>query len=103
MNKKSLKITKAAALILLVCAFVLSSLQTPKVTADVTIFSIEPTSGKFGEIITINATIDTENGFYTVTWDGTLNVTEGYAVGDNVQTSFTVPLTAGALGGRDIT
>ncbi len=102
MNKKSLKITKATALILLVCIFVLSSLQTPKVTADVTI-SIDPTSGEVGEIIEINATIDTENGFYIVTWDNTLNLTEGYAVGDTVQTSFTVPLTAGALGGRNIT
>ena len=101
MNKKSLKITKAAALILLVCAFVLSSLQTPKVTADVTI-SIEPTSGKVGTIIEINATIETENGFYTVRWNSTLNVTTGNAVGDTVQTSFTVPPTAGALGGRDI-
>lgn len=102
MNKKSLRITKATALILLACVFVLGSLQTPEVTADVTIFSIDPESGKVGEIITINATIETEDGFYIVRWNGTLNVTSGYAVGSTVLTSFTVPHTVGALGGRDV-
>jgi len=101
LNKKSLKITKATALILLACIFFLSSLQTPKVTADVAI-TIEPTNGKVGTIIEINATIETENGFYTVRWNSTLNVTTGNAVGDTVQTSFTVPQTTGALGGRNI-
>jgi len=101
LNKESLKLTKAIALVLLVGIFLFSSLQTPKVTADVTI-TIEPTSGNVGAIIEINATIETENGFYTVRWNDTLNVTTGYAVGDTVQTSFTVPHTAGAPGGRDI-
>ena len=62
MNKKSLKITKATAFILLAFAFVLSPLQTPEVAADVAV-TINPASGKVGTIIEINATIETENGF----------------------------------------
>lgn len=102
MNKKSLKAIKVTVLISLAFALALSSLQTPKVTADVTIFSINPVSGKVGEIITINATIETENGFYIVRWDETLNVTEGYAEGLTVQTWFIVPQTAGTHEGRNI-
>jgi hypothetical protein len=67
MNKKSSKITKATALILLAFVVVLSSLQTPEVVADVAV-TIDPTSGKVGTIIEINATIETENGFYIVKW-----------------------------------
>jgi len=101
MNKKSLKITKATTLISLALAVVLSSLQTPEVTADVTV-TIDPTSGKVGTIIEINATIETETGFYIVRWNTTSNVTTGYAVGYNIETSFTVPQTAGTPQGRDV-
>lgn len=101
MNKKPSKITKATALILLAFAVALSSLQTTEVVADVAV-TIDPTSGKVGAIIEINATIETENGFYIVRWDTTLNVTTGYAVGSSVETSFTIPQTAGKPEGRDV-
>jgi hypothetical protein len=102
MNKKLLKTTKAAVFILLACTLILGSLQTLKVTADVTI-TIKPTKGQVGTTIEINATIETENGFYIVRWNGTSNVTTGYAIGNTVQTSFVAPQTAGAPGGRNIT
>jgi len=101
MTKKSLKIIKATALIFLAFAVTLNSLQTTEVTADVTI-AIDPTSGKVETIIEINATIETENGFYIVRWNTTLNVTTGYSVGFNVETSFSVPQTAGTPQGRDV-
>jgi hypothetical protein len=101
MNKKSLKITKTTVLILLAFVVALNSLQNPEVTADVTV-AIDPTSGKVGTIIEINAKIETENGFYIVRWNTILNVTKGYAVGFNVETLFTVPQTAGTLQGRDV-
>ncbi len=101
MNKKSLEMTKATVFILLAFAFFLSSLETPEVTAAVSV-TITPTSGKVGSTIEINATIETQDGFYIVRWDGTLNVTTGYAVEHSVLTSFTVPQTAGTSEGRDV-
>ena len=100
-NKKNLKKAKATAFILLACIFFLSSLQTPKVTAVVSIF-ITPASGNVGTSLTVIAEIDTENGSYIVRWNGSLNVTTGYAEGTNVRTSFTVPQTALPAQGPDI-
>jgi hypothetical protein len=76
-------------------------MQTPRVTADVEV-QIDPTSGNVNDIIFVNGTIETPEGFYIIRWNDTLNVTTGYALGDHVQTSFTVPQTEGDPEGRNI-
>ena len=51
--------------------------------------TLSETSGKVGEVISINGTIDTENGFYEIRFNGTV-VERGTAIGNRV-TNFTVP------------
>jgi len=81
----------------------LTAALLPEATATPTLtISIYPVSGTVGTEVEVNGTIDTLNGSHTIRWNGTLNVTTGYATGYNVTTSFVIPQTVGAPSGRDV-
>ena len=103
MNKTVLKNVRVALVLAIVFSFVFASLPTQKVMAVPTISSISPTSGVVGDMVMLNGTIDTSNGFFVVRWNQTLNITSGYAAGLNVSTSFVVPQTVGAPSGQNVT
>ncbi|RLI22515.1 hypothetical protein DRO54_00980 [Candidatus Bathyarchaeota archaeon] len=54
------------------------------------ILALSKKSGKVDEIISVNGTIDTENGFYRIFFDGE-EVANGTAEGRKVETEFVVP------------
>lgn len=101
MNRKASKLTRTQVLILLACTLALSLTQTPKVTADITL-TLDPASGHVKDAVFVNGTIETADGFFIVRWNGELNVTTGYALGVEAQTTFIVPQTDGEPAGRDI-
>ncbi|MFQ5999782.1 MAG: hypothetical protein ACE5J6_03290, partial [Candidatus Bathyarchaeia archaeon] len=107
------KVTATFITILLIMTLLASftptaAIPAPALTAPLTAtatptIDIDPVNGTVGTEVKVNGTIDTLNGSYTVRWDGTINVTTGYAVGYNVATSFVIPQTIGApLPGREV-
>jgi hypothetical protein len=93
----------AAAFMAMFLVITFTETFLPKATATPTLtISIHPISGTVGTEVEVNGTIDTLNGSYTIRWDGTLNVTTGYATGYNVTTSFVIPQTIGAPSGRAV-
>jgi hypothetical protein len=101
MKGKASKLAKIQVLILLVCTLTLSATQMPQVTADVTL-TLKPASGEVSDAVFVNGTIETEGGFFIVRWNGTLNITAGFALGVEAQTTFIVPQTDGNPEGRDV-
>ena len=96
------KVAATFMAMLLVITFIATFL--PKATAAPTLtIGIHPISGTVGTEVEVNGTIDTLNGGYTIRWNGTLNVTTGYATGYKVTTSFVIPQTIGAPSGRNVT
>jgi hypothetical protein len=94
---------KAAATLAMLLTISFIATFLPKATATPTLaISIHPISGTVGTEVEVNGTIDTLNGGYTIRWNGTLNVTTGYATGYNITTSFVIPQTIGAPSGRDV-
>ena len=103
MDKKTLKNVCVGLILITLFSLVFVSLPTYRVMATTTISSINPSSGFVGDTVTVNGTIDTPNGFFTIKWDNSANVTTGQASGFNVTASFVVPQTVGAPSGRNVT
>jgi len=95
MDKKAVKNVGVTLVLVTLVSFVFVYLPTPKVMA-VTAISISPTKGVVGDLVTVNGTIDTANGFFTVRWNQTFNITSGQASDVKVAASFVVPQTIGA-------
>lgn len=87
----------ACTALLLIAMFSLVVVLSPVQKADalIAISSISPLEGYVGSTITVDGTIDTLNGSFTVRWDGIANVATGQAVNFDVHTSFVVPSTTG--------
>jgi len=102
MNRKALKHVGAALVLVTLFSILFVFLPTQKVMATTTI-SISPSSGIVGDRITVNGTIDTTNGTFSVRWNQAFNITTGRAVGFDVTASFVVPQTVGAPSGRNVT
>ncbi len=87
---------------MLLVATLIATIAPRTVAAPALTISIAPTTGAVETVVSVEGTIDTPNGTYTVRWDGTLNITTGQATEYNVTTSFIVPQTVGAPSGRDV-
>jgi len=104
MNKKTLKNMGTILVLITLFSLFFASLPTQRVMATNTeIITINPSSGFVGNTTRIYGTINTTDGFFTVRWNQTLNITTSQATGVNVNASFLVPQTLGALTGRNVT
>ena len=94
--------------LIMVCVTLLSmllgSLPVKRAFASPIAISINPTSGFVGDTVSVNGTIDTLDGNFTIRWDNSLNITGVLrATGLTANTSFVIPPTVGALSGRNVT
>jgi len=103
MNKKALKNAGSTLFLIVLFSLILTSLPAQRVMATTEIIAVSPTSGVVGNMVTVNGTIDTQNGAFTIRWNQTLNITSGTAQDVNVTASFFVPQTVGAPLGRNVT
>lgn len=103
MDKNARKNVSGALVLLTLFSIMLVFLPVQRAMAVPLISSISPSSGSVESTITVDGTIDTPNGFFTIRWNQTLNVTTGQAADVNVHASFMVPPTVGAPLGRNVT
>lgn len=90
MSKNPIKNRKFTIIFVIILLVSFTALISPKVNAILTIFSINPTEGYVGTVVSINGTIETINGLYKILFNGK-EVANGTAVAFAVQAKFTIP------------
>jgi hypothetical protein len=84
------KIKPLAFMFLILSSVIFAFSFLPKVEAQTTIISLDPSSGHVNATVQLTANISTSNRGFSVMFDE-LNITSGNATGNNVDASFVVP------------